>query len=1599
MVKKPTISPPAEFAKNAVVILKQLMTSSLRPVVNLASMDAYNAGRDKLIDLLDLSPSAIASDDFRPILVEIGDTLKAYEKTNENQLRVKKDAAGYTFEVTRKSTQGGSFTFSTLSGSFPGSTLPQFRTNLSADDKLSILWAMLIESGFSFTPNDSEFTAYHSPTIILDDKKGRGVERPDPPEIIAVDNTGLLGVLSSVEKIYGFVHSTKMANAAFQAQLLYKVEVEVFGMDVSVTISPQINIAVSSSMIPYMAEAQDKSAIDFLSITWFTDIVHRASSNARGKSGNLPAIDMRITSDQLRRTKDRFGVAKPRLNKYGFCINNRMLPMFVPERDDSTAFMKDNSNYSISEEGYLEYEEVGFAWASRIISVDWFNDVIVYTTSTSKIAIQRLLGYVPLDRASEYTFLNTPTYDVAFKDVLKNLTSVIQALISPSDAQAFLSPDYATPTSYNTGKITQDFLSLFTQFSLTFDRGNLELDDPGFLHEGSLRSPLIKHMFGLDLHELPTERHRGMGAQVAAYLKAAGKQRKDISLAVMNRLSGLEYFLVMADKLEKEYGDIKATAIEEREKRRPSARLLDVVDIPNLDAGEDANTKGFMPHQVRILSDYAQGADSGMTGAAPGSGKSLMQLCDVLMKLEKNPTWRPICVTKPSLVEGLISEFNFFSKGKVNVVSLKMSQLRYIQQTMRLTTATAFLKWVKSLPINTIFVCAYTDFASSASLFDDLDVPKRVLLEDVGLPQFLHLLRIIGFDVVELDESHMIKNMDSKRTRYSLSLMAQAKVKKVMSGTLSPNTVYDLIGQTYAVNPMVFGSDQSKFEEKYNVTSGLIKSDEAAQKLNERMKKFIQMSAATKEDSAFLLPDLYDNTLTPLLTPKQEKFYQSLLLAAELELKAKLENKNTTVTGSNEDEDEDDEESTLMAMIDVTLAKAEQFIIAPDSNQQYLDWADKPVGDDLIAPAVKAIDKKLDEIYRDHSLDHRNNKTAVFGVHKVFSGHFMKYTKHKNICLHYRAGDREVLRKFKTDPDKWILVGDSTSLKEGENLQMISHIFEAQCHWDPGSYEQLVSRMYRPDPKGIYNKDRVDHYWVTPELSRMKPSVAAIKLARMISKAVSLARLQYEKDPRWREISWQFEDLDLLKMNLKFIFKSDKSDLEPYLGAWEKFIRWQRNINRDQRLKVARLVEEQNPGVKILGPDNRILDRNLFTKLVMREARSTKMLPGSKRVFTPWAMRAVPADIYDLSLSILGSDEIERGTYVMTEYGPGIVTNVGESQLDVELYGRKRAKIYRERIAVPNGEGIKKMNEIVNSPSAWQGATFTEVMHVLKDVDPEDSVAPRTKRPRGDSAPAPTPVPTVAPKRPVEETPRTPVVDKKTTKPSIRDLKNLKDEKEEDEENTDTPIEEIYTYLMNGMPALVILEAPSGVEDLGWNRVAPFVGMRFKNWKVADNFIGTLTKRFAMTQSKLDTLEEEMAEFQQGTSMKLTRRVTETQARNFFITNHRKLSASKDGRERVDPFWIAIDKNIFLAFSTESHSTKVISWLKTIASKNAGNIRPPQNFPEMWVNIFNSLSEAATDLKALGQRFNIPEAQMRQELREMTDDVKAMRAKRTVPSR
>lgn len=1624
MAKSPKVQNPVDtFLQNCPKIWNALYNASMKPFVGLLTEGAQTAMRQTVAEVTGRSIYADVSNyaRFSGAVASAVNSNISGRVTITEQLRLKKEGSSYVFNLVGR--DSSVLQISSTMESLPGYyDITSQKPSATKAEVLSPIFAALEAVGWKVTKTNGEETLEYDLKEFYPTE-----EKEDPLGALLVVESGFLAI-----RKHTISPDLLKGATAFKATLGMKVfvDTDIVGQ-YSLVLDPYIEIKVTQEALDRMVQANDDSTKPFLALSWMQNAIKAGLTKLSTTAWSpAPAVDLRTTASLLGTVRKAHGKAKARVNENNYCIGAEGLPMLVPDVDNTEAYMKAVGRPELSEDGFFYFEGNLEEWANRVILVDWFNDVLLYTDSKGILRTKYMYGYVPLDKSSEYILLNNMLNDgQLLKETLTSIRDTVETLVSKEEAQRFLDPR-GPGRLYNDGRISESFGSLYNMVRQSMIR--LDPSDPEFRHENPT-AILVKHFLGLDLDEIPNDAMKGACAHLAAYIRAAYARRTEIRLPIMQMLIGYTWFLSTVSRGEEAYKTIKDEGIKARALLSP-APTLKSFDIPNVDTG---NLKGVMPHQARILSSRFAGVSNGSLNAAAGAGKTLMILADILYKKEQHPDWKPMIITKSRLVKSFISEINFFTKGKVNVVSLRPRTIRLMRKKFKIDTFAKFAEWIKTLPANTIFITSYPALRSRSRLFPDLQMPQRVFLEDIALPQFLHVIRLLGFEQVQCDESHLIKNMKSLQAQYAYSVMAQATEKVIASGTQVPNTMLDLLGQGFAMNPMIYGKDVNKFKERYDLSGGIVDDDNAAL-LRKRMQRFVQESTAYKEDWAFVLPDLEDHVLYVDMTPRQREFYALMLERAMIELKLRLEGKKLPPPvdldkgyadkdkdplsgedddeegGDEEDEDDDeggedlDEEGRIMAAIDLSLAELEQFVVAPDAHSMFVNMDPRPSPDDLVSPLVRLVDRHLDSIYADQTANHSNNKAAVFGIHRVASRHVMRHSRWSNRMVHYTAGNEEAIRLFKTDPNVWILTADSGGLREGENLQMLSHIFDMQSPWAPGDYEQLVSRMYRPDPKGVYNKDTVHHYWCCARVDDKLPGVNTIKMARMIAKAISTARYKYDKDPRWAKVAPRFEELGLLRMSYEFIENATPQDLAPYLDAWEDFVKWETSLNVDNRKKVAAELEMENPGIKLLDPSGRVLDRNLFVSLAMREVKSTKTIRGSRKAYTLWEFGVTPADVHDLGLNVMGGQKVQAGAYVMTEFGPAIVQRVGIRTCVVELNGLRKTTLSRQCIALPGSdEGKKRLAAMIADPSVWKAETIGPIEKLPK-IDPDSSLAPRsskTKQPIKPVTPdAPITQPTIRPnqttiKPPPKEGPKTtnPLdapVPGKAPKPTVQAPKPV----------IKTPVvpkkeavEEISTYLLNGFPSLVIFDPPEAIYDYGWQEVGDFVTVAFKSWSVAAKFLDALATKFFLSQNDMDRLMDEMEAFKGGRSMRLTTRPSPTEVRNFFVAQHKKATQSKTGKDKVIPYWLAIDREVKLAFSKMSHSPSVIRWIKATKAKNPSITAVKEN-EGFAVRTFSTLKEAADVIKEVGQLFDLPEADLRNELRELNEDIDDIRAAKRTPT-
>jgi SNF2 family DNA or RNA helicase len=164
-----------------------------------------------------------------------------------------------------------------------------------------------------------------------------------------------------------------------------------------------------------------------------------------------------------------------------------------------------------------------------------------------------------------------------------------------------------------------------------------------------------------------------------------------------------------------------------------------------------------------------------------------------------------------------------------------------------------------------------------------------------------------------VDESHTIKNPDSKRTKRVLKLGNKAKYKRILTGTPVANSVFDLYSQFSFLDQDIFGQSYFAYKHQYaeilpdnhptimaikargaRFTPAVVAKDRNGKPIYKNLDKLKQIIAPHSftcrlEDCTDLPPTIYEQIYYQL-EPKQRKLYE------ELKTKARIELENDSVT-------------------------------------------------------------------------------------------------------------------------------------------------------------------------------------------------------------------------------------------------------------------------------------------------------------------------------------------------------------------------------------------------------------------------------------------------------------------------------------------------------------------------------------------------------------------------------------------------------------------------------------------------------------------------------------------------------------------------------
>lgn len=688
---------------------------------------------------------------------------------------------------------------------------------------------------------------------------------------------------------------------------------------------------------------------------------------------------------------------------------------------------------------------------------------------------------------------------------------------------------------------------------------------------------------------------------------------------------------------------------------------------------------GLLPHQGKIRNLLKDSPDSAALDVSAGGGKSLLLITDILNEFKANRSAPYLLMCPSYLVPNYVSEIVEFTDGKLNAIPLTSWVLGRGAGFRRVDEI------LSKAPRNTVVVMA----------FDCLKFGKRSTAYGTSRIDFypvLDMLRQYQFGYVGMDESHLLKNPKSQRTKAINCLVAEIQKRRLASGTLNPDSPSDLPSQVGLLDPTIFGT-RDEFNEKYGlevkgnrVTKWRNSGPNALSTVLPTLKQSVVWASAARKEWACLLPDRVDRFIKVVLTEKQKEFYDALFdeMVAQIKAEAKEANKKgkqakrllEKLEGSGEDQvdevddedDDDDVEGDLGPALQPHLAALEAFVTNPLTHpytqtgiafmtEHGVERRVPPLkGDDLKSPKVVAIRQILEE----HLANPRAGKVLIFTNFNVSTDSvFDEMPPALQACgIRYRTRDSEALiDKFKNDPKIRWMVGIHTSLEVGHNLQVASRLIRAEGIWTPGEQEQGDSRIMRPKLKGS-GEDRDKLYFDTIVADH---TIDVTKAARLRAKMVALAKFENPNDMRYQAI----EDIPLIRMTLNEI--TTKNDFSTNLLAYQTAMAELNSVTKADYAEYKERLEKEG-GLHIVHLEAAPTPKDAMLLSAIPYAKGTELYTdktlGLKRVDS--FLQLEPEDLSD--------DEDEEGGEVADD----------ESDTDdagLDLAAREAARARKEELS------------------------------------------------------------------------------------------------------------------------------------------------------------------------------------------------------------------------------------------------------------------------------------------------------------------------------
>lgn len=907
-----------------------------------------------------------------------------------------------------------------------------------------------------------------------------------------------------------------------------------------------------------------------------------------------------------------------------------------------------------------------------------------------------------------------------------------------------------------------------------------------------------------------------------------------------------------------------------------------------------ANMPGLqkmLPHQVECALDINMEPEMMLLEADVGGGKGMMGPLQAVMYLQKGLIKRPLFLVPGRLVSNWTNEIAKYSKGQINPFPLTLPIMRRLQRTYKGEKGTttrpdySFLKKIiDACPPNTFFVTSFNFLVSDAETITYANAEAQRFYA----AEFFRDMKI--FDLVILDESHVVKNLSARATVAASIVTSPAKYKTEMSGTIVSNTLMDLVGQSAIGNPSALGNSKrfaTNYASVYTGRGGDIsvsewRPDAAAMIVND-MKPYVKRVIKKKDRWAFILPNTNELFHTTHLTKNQQSFYDFQLDKQVEELKKK----NPSLYEKMMDGNEKDEAAIAMGL-DMHFQSLEAFIGAPDLNEEFAAIPGLSE-DDLTSAKLKETVKILDGHFEGYTDDEGTQiapskyKVIIFAARIPTVQHFERRMpeKYKGRMAVYYAGDEQALEAFKNVPGIDILLAAEQSANTGQNFQMGSRMIRTEALWAPGGQIQAAGRIDRPDFNDS-GRDQIYLDWIM-----VNKTLDVTKIARIISKNVEKMKYDRQEDPYFvarpftpspfimgnanftsalpevrkpgLTIEKMFTSLPLIKMNFKTFKKINQvNQLDAYFASYALMLDFtKQQYDREKETGLHQLVEI-TPDMRATIPGSKKID---FMP------RLPNVDPAYFDLNNEWGYKPISRLQLEINIQKMQRSDVEddtdeegddyvdinpvnEGDLVDTEFGIGKVTKILKNEVWVDIPGFKKVRVLKACTwLITNPDKLKAVVRDLN-----RGKTFVRTLPGIGMADMEfddPQIDVETETPES-TEPEPMLEPDVAPEpeRPTDDI--------------VAPEKDAIDEFDEEEAGTEDPGEDgdisVFPFVVDGQVALVteIEDEPISLKvigNFGFTHFASYYAIWIKTPKALDDTLNLLNKKFTIDPKVLANFE------------------------------------------------------------------------------------------------------------------------------------------------